>query len=254
MPMHAVISDIHANLEALKAVLADIDTTGADEIVCLGDIVGYGPDPEACLDLTAERCSVVLCGNHDYAVLYGARDFNPVAEEAVRFHQELLVPRVGASEQRMKRWDFLRGLRARYEIGDMLYLHGSPRNPIHEYILEADVRWGLERKLREAFDKIERICFIGHTHRPGIITEALDFTAPEALENQRYEVTEGKAIINVGSVGQPRDGNPRACYATVDEEGVTFHRVEYDFAVTQQKINACGRLDTSLGDRLEEGR
>ena len=254
MDTHAVISDIHANLEALKAVLADIEERGIDEIVCLGDVVGYGPDPEACLDLVAETCSIVLCGNHDYAVLYGPRDFNPVAEDAAMFHQELLVPKMGCSEQRLKRWEFLRNLPARYEIGDVLYLHGSPRNPIHEYILESDVRWGLERKLREAFDKTKKICFIGHTHRPGIITEDLVFTAPDSLEDGRYDYPEGKAIINVGSVGQPRDRDVRSCYVTVDDDGANFRRVEYDYAVTQQKINLCGRLDTSLGDRLAEGR
>ena len=251
--MYAVISDIHANLEALTAVLADIDSKGIDEIICLGDVVGYGPDPELCLDRVRERCSQCLCGNHDYALLYGARDFNPVAEEAVAYHQELLVPRAGASDTKIQRWEFLRGMMARYEKGDCLYVHGSPRNPIHEYILESDVRWGLERKLREALDKTPRICFIGHTHRPGVITEALDFLAPDS-EGYRYEFGEGKALVNVGAVGQPRDGDSRSCYVTVDETGVAYHRVEYDFCTTQQKIDATGRIDASCGDRLEEGK
>lgn len=251
--MQAVISDIHANLEALEAVLADIDSKDIAKIVCLGDVVGYGPDPEACLDLVAKRTEPCLCGNHDYAVLYGARDFNPVAEDVVLFHQELLVPRGGASEDRVQRWEFLRGLIARYEDEDHLYVHGSPRNPIHEYILESDVRWGLERKLREAFAKTRRICFIGHTHRPGVITEALDFQRPDALGG-RYAFGEGKAIVNVGSVGQPRDGDSRACYVTVDEDSVTYHRVEYDVATTKGKIEACGRIDMSCAERLAEGR
>lgn len=254
MDTHAIISDIHANLEALEAVLADIDTQGIERIICLGDIVGYGADPEACIDLVAQRCSVVLCGNHDYAVLYGARDFNPVAEEAVLYHQEVLVPRVGAPEERMKRWEFMRGLQARHEDEDFLYLHGSPRNPIHEYLLESDVRWGLERKIREAFDRVEHICFIGHTHRPGIITEDIEFITPESLEESRYVFTEAKAIINVGSVGQPRDRDQRACYVVVDAEGCTYRRTEYDLELTQTKINTCGRLDVSLSDRLGEGR
>jgi len=138
--MHAVISDIHANLEALEAVLADIDSKGIAKIVCLGDVVGYGPDPAACLGLVATRTEPCLCGNHDYAVLYGARDFNPVAEDVVVYHQELLVPRAGSAEDGIRRWEFLRGLIARYEDEDCLYVHGSPRNPIHEYILESDVR------------------------------------------------------------------------------------------------------------------
>ncbi len=254
MDQHAVISDIHANLEALKAVLAHIDQQGIEEIVCLGDIVGYGPDPLACLDLVAERCSVVLCGNHDYAVLYGARDFNPAAEEAIAYHQELLLPRMDAGPAKKKRWDFLRNLPARYEIGDILYVHGSPRNPIHEYILESDVRWGLEHKLREAFDKVKHLCFIGHTHRPGIVTEDLDFIPAEDLTNGRFLFTESKAIINVGSVGQPRDRDPRCCYVTVDAEGCTYHRVDYDYTVTQTKISMSGRIDMSLAERLEEGR
>lgn len=251
--MYAVVSDIHANLEALTAVLSHIEGQGVDQIICLGDIVGYGPDPEACIDLVMERCAVCLCGNHDYAVLYGARDFNPVAEEAVEYHQERLLPRSGASEDKLRRWDFLRGLMARYETEDALYVHGSPRNPIHEYILESDVRWGLERKLREAFEKTKRICFIGHTHRPGVVTEHLEFVAPETNDN-RYELADLKAIINVGSVGQPRDLDPRACYVTVDETTVNYHRVEYDYSITAQKIFATSRIDMSCGDRLEEGR
>lgn len=251
--MQAVISDIHANLEALQAVLADIDGQKIEDIVCLGDVVGYGPDPEACVDLIMERCAVCLCGNHDYAVLYGPRDFNPVAEEAVIFHQELLVPGAGATDEQMRRWEFLRGLVARYEKDDFLYVHGSPRNPIHEYILESDVRWGLERKLREAFDKTKRICFIGHTHRPGVVTEALEFLDP-AMIGGRYEFGEDKAIVNVGSIGQPRDANPQACYVTVDDEGATYRRVSYEVEVTRQKIEATGRIDVSCGGRLLEGR
>lgn len=251
--MQAVISDVHANLEALQATLADIDSKQIEDIVCLGDIVGYGPEPEACVDLVMERCSVCLCGNHDYAVLYGARDFNPVAEEAVIYHQERLVPRADASDEAKSRWEFLRGLIARYEHEDFLYVHGSPRNPIHEYILESDVRWGLERKLREAFDKTKRICFIGHTHRPGVVTDALEFLDPSMFDG-RYEFGESKAIVNVGSVGQPRDGDARACYVTVDETGVTYQRVPYDVMVTQHKIEVTGRIDVSCGERLAEGR
>jgi len=251
--MFAIISDIHANLEALNVALADIDSRGAEEIICLGDIVGYGPDPEECVDVVRERCSICLMGNHDYAVLFGAEGFNPAAEEAVNYHRERLMPQAESSDTKKNRWEWLRMLPARIERDEFLFVHGSPRNPIHEYVLESDVKWGFIKKIEAMFAEVKRYCFVGHSHRPAVLTEDLQFLRVEEIDN-RYELGEKKAIINVGSVGQPRDNDRRACYVTVEEERVVYHRLEYDYGLTQTKITATGRLDPSCGDRLAEGR
>lgn len=251
--MFAIISDIHANLEALNVVLSDIEPQGAEEILCLGDIVGYGPDPEECIDIVRERCSVCLMGNHDHAVLFGAEGFNPAAEEAVNYHRERLMPQPESSGAKKDRWEWLRMLPSRHERDDFLFVHGSPRNPISEYVLESDVKWGFVSKLESMFAVVKHHCFVGHSHRPGIVTEDLRFLRAEEIDNV-YDLPEQKSIINVGSVGQPRDKDSRACYVTIEEGQVLYHRLEYDYGLTQTKIAATGRLDASCGDRLAEGR
>src|SRR5688572_4295788 len=139
MPVIALISDLHANLPALKAVLADIDRLGeVERIYCLGDVVGYGPQPVECFDLVASRCSLVLMGNHEHAVLYGSYGFHPAAKRAVDWTRETLqkLPVLG---QRRALWHLIENLPTRHEIGDVLLVHGSPRDPVMEYVLESDL-------------------------------------------------------------------------------------------------------------------
>lgn len=252
--MYAIISDVHANLEALEAVLKDIDLHGIKDIINLGDVVGYGPDPEACIDLVRKRCLVNLSGNHEYAILFGfAEAFNQVAEEAVAYHRERLEATDDSPQEKKDRWRFLKMMPSRYMRGDAFFVHGSPRNPQHEYIMEADVLWGLERKLRDIFAKFEHVLFVGHTHRPGVIGEDMKFHAPTD-QNDRFVIGPRKLIVNVGAVGQPRDGDIRACYVTHEDNVVRFHRVPYDYQKTQAKVACTGRLDPSIGDRLAQGR
>lgn len=249
----ALISDIHGNWEALEAVLADIRANGITEIVCLGDIIGYGPNPCECLDEVMRRCKFTILGNHDQAALFDPDGFNPVALQAVYWTREQLES-VGSMSDINRRWDFLGELPRTQSEGDFLFVHGSPREPTNEYVFPEDVY--NQRKMDTLFDRIPKYCFQGHTHIPGIFTVAGEFISPEEC-NYEYQLTDEKAMCNVGSVGQPRDNDPRACYAILcNENGVSikYRRVEYAIGDTAQKIYDIPSLDNMLGDRLRTGR
>lgn len=176
----AIISDIHGNLEALKTVLADIDRRQVDEIVCLGDILGYGPDPLECVDLVAERCSWSLLGNHDYAVLYEPTNFNKAAKEAAYWTRTRLDEAAEKDpESGNRRLDFLNRIRPRVRYRDLyICVHGSVRKPINEYLFETDVtndRVKIQDVFRRIDDEVQLgdtkvcgRCLVGHTHVPGI--------------------------------------------------------------------------------------
>ncbi len=254
--MIGVFSDVHANREALSEVLEALLGLNPDKLICLGDIVGYGPDPEWCVDAVQGACDVVLCGNHDSALIYGASEFSAAAEWALNYHRGLLMPRTdppGSVPQRQRRWEFLKGLPARYAEDELLFVHGSPRNPTSEYLREADVRLGLIRKLTENFELLNWLGFVGHTHRPGVITGEFMFLKPEDLGDVYRAEPGKKAIINVGSVGQPRDGDPRATFVTIEGPEVRYHRVPYDVEKTVRKIEDSGGLDPEMAERLRTG-
>ncbi len=246
----ALISDIHGNLEALTAVLADVKSEGASEIYCLGDIIGYGPNPRECID-EVMQLDFCLLGNHDQGALFDPEGFNSGAERAIFWTRDQLEDPRGKREQNAARWDFLGELpRNRREDG-RLFVHGSARNPLNEYVFPEDIY--NQRKMEKIFGLIERNCFQGHTHVPGVFTEGLRFFAPDEIDYQ-YQLSEEKTMINVGSVGQPRDGDSRACYVILEGDLVRFRRVEYEFEKTIQKIYDIPELDNFLGDRLREGR
>ena len=257
--MIAIISDIHSNLAALEAVLADIDARRCSRILCLGDAVGYGPNPSECVDLL-RRCDVMVMGNHDEAIFQSRKteEFNLRAEMALEWTREALAK--GPEDEVAARFAFLREAPEHREIevdGTPLYLvHGSPRRPLREYIFPRDVR--NRQKMQAIFELVPRLCFVGHSHVPGIYSEDLSYTHPSGLEFLKiYHFEDGeKAVVNVGSVGQPRDSDPRACYVTLTDEAdaVVFRRVKYDIERTREQIYATNGLDNSLGDRLVEGR
>lgn len=264
--MFAIVSDIHANLEALAAVFERIEAEGVDDVVCLGDVVGYGPDPETCIDWVRERCRFTVRGNHDDAVIGEATDFNPIARRVVEGTRQLLKPGLFASAVKRERWNFLRDLEPVRREGRTLYVHGSPRDPIKEYVMRTDVVFAPE-KLRDIFDRIDRVCFVGHTHQPGVFVEvrrggrrSYEHYAPDEIEGGRFPLGDGKALVNVGSVGQPRDQDPRSCFVFVEEDdegrpsAVRFERVPYDFRVTMEKIRAIPWIDNLCATRLEIGR
>lgn len=249
--LKAIISDIHSNLEALQAVLADIRKRGISDIICLGDIIGYGPNPKECIDL-AKRFSFNILGNHDEAALWAesVESFNPVARAAVEWTRQQLEDSKDRT-QNTKRWDFLGELQRTYRENSALYVHGSPRKPVREYVFPEDIANRV--KMQDIFSKVDHVCFIGHSHMPGIFTEDMSFKPPQEVFNT-YEIDSRKTIINVGSVGQPRDGDTRACYVVLEGSRVEFVRVQYGFEDTMKKIYTISELDNFSADRLAEGR
>jgi diadenosine tetraphosphatase ApaH/serine/threonine PP2A family protein phosphatase len=242
----AVISDIHSNRHALEAVLGAVDAAEVDEIWCLGDMVGYGAEPDACTALIRERSSVCLAGNHDLAVL-AALDistFSEAAAAAVEWTRE----NVGEATL-----EFLASLEPVASKSGIGLFHASPRDPVWEYVLSADqAEAGFEAQE-------ERIGLIGHSHialffcrTPGVRGYA---QGAQATDGTEVEIGEGDWLLNPGSVGQPRDGDPRAAWLELDTEAWTarYHRVEYDIEGAAAAIRAAGLPDL-LAERLGVGR
>lgn len=237
----AILSDVHANAEALRAVLDDIDRRNVRSIVCLGDSVGYGAEPSECLDLLFESCAVMIAGNHDLAATGRLEDsrFSAFARNAVQYARRLLTP-----PQREK----LAGLPAEDAFGELLLVHASPANPDeYPYIRDVDLAG-------ETFDGRDfRIACYGHTHVPLVFAKTsagVSLTMSPRVELAR----DGHYLINCGSVGQPRDQDPRASYAVFDSDArvATFHRVPYDTERASAKIREAG-LPEQLGTRLLVG-
>jgi diadenosine tetraphosphatase ApaH/serine/threonine PP2A family protein phosphatase len=258
----ALISDIHGNLEALQAVLADIDRQKVDAVACLGDVVGYGPNPCECVKLVRDRCGFVLLGNHDQGALFDPDGFNVGAERAIRWTRSQLEHHDSSPRNSADRlMDWLGELPRVHTEGRQLFVHGSARRPLDEYVFPEDIYNPL--KMEHIFELVGRYCFQGHTHIPGVFTVAPEFESPAigaGQEEWRRTLPEPKAMVNVGSVGQPRDGDPRASYVIVesappgDEVVVRFRRIPYPAETTCRKIHAIADLDNYLGDRLLQGR
>jgi diadenosine tetraphosphatase ApaH/serine/threonine PP2A family protein phosphatase len=241
---YAVFSDVHANMEALDAVLADAGRRSPDAYVCLGDIVGYGPDPNECVERVRALGAAAIAGNHDRAAggLFDPEAFSPLARAAIEW-----TARVLTAEHRA----YLAALPERLETPAFLAVHGSPRDPVEEYLLTLPQALAI-------FVEIEfRVCLVGHTHIPGLFVRSrsghvrAQDLAPEAPVRL---VATSRYIMNGGSVGQPRDGDPRAAYLIYDTGGrsVTLHRVQYAVAATQAKMRARG-LPALLWRRLAAG-
>jgi len=271
-PLTALISDLHANWPALQVALADARERGATRVVCLGDVIGYGARPIECLDRVIELCSeraaehgfapgFCLQGNHEEALLGSGVDFNPNARRAIDWTRDELQ---GAGDRARTHayWDFLGGLEPlRIEDGAM-YAHGSPHGPVREYLLPRDARDGAKmaanfRAMRE-LDPGDKalVCFVGHSHVPGIFYEDGRFYRPKSTEGP-YDLgvsAQCRAIVNIGSVGQPRDGDPRLSYALFDGWRLSFVRAAYDVALAQEHIRAVSLLPAYLADRLAAGQ
>jgi diadenosine tetraphosphatase ApaH/serine/threonine PP2A family protein phosphatase len=245
----AVITDIHSNLPALEAVLDDIDAHGVDRVWCLGDVVGYGADPDACADLVRERCEVCLVGNHDLAVL-GALDiaaFSETAAEAVEWTR-------GKIDERTT--EFLAGLDPDGLRDGVALFHASPRDPVWEYVLS------LEQAHACMSIQPEPVALIGHSHvslffrQPENGGSPADTVGSQADGGSRLDLGEGgRWLINPGSVGQPRDGDPGAAWLELDPEAGTaiFHRLPYDIDRAASAIAEAG-LPKRLADRLYVGQ
>ena len=229
----AILSDIHANLEALTAALAEVDVRGADAVVCLGDVVGYGPDPGPCLDIIRERCGAVVLGNHDEAVAFDrGLEFLPRdGKKAALLHQRLLT-------EDQKAW--LQSLPLKLVGHGATLTHAAPLEP------ETWPRLGSFAELQAQFTAFETdVCFVGHSHRPAIVADKVGVL--RLRRGHRY-------LIDVGSVGQPRDRDPRLCFGLFDTEAFTFEhvRAHYDVERTAIKIREA-KLPKDLASRLRRG-
>lgn len=238
---YAVISDVHGNIEALNAVLKGIKDKNIREIIFLGDAVGYGPDPEECVGILNSECSAMLAGNHDWAVL-GLTDieyFNPDAKASILWTRERLSREAIST---LKTFVISKEI----ENKKILLVHSTPKEPeAWHYLLTL---WDAEINFHY-FDN--RICLIGHSHQPFII-ERLPSGEMITYKDRAMLVNENRYIINVGSVGQPRDRDPRACYAVIDEGSANIYRVQYDIEKTQSKMRMHG-LPLPLINRLAIG-
>jgi predicted phosphodiesterase len=240
----AVISDVHGNRQGFEAVLDDIAATGADEIWCLGDLVGYGADPDACVELARDHVAVCLAGNHDLAVTgeIPMEDFSRGAQLAARWTAATMAP---------DNLEFLKQLRPEGVQDAIGLYHASPRDPIWEYVLSA-----LLAELCMSTQR-HRICLIGHSHVALSFTRASGEVATG--ESRRggtvLDVSAEEWLLNPGSVGQPRDGDPRAAWLLLDgdEQTATYHRTRYDVPAAAAAIRAAG-LPDSLAERLEYGQ
>ena len=246
----AILSDIHGNLEALEAVVEDMAGQDVDEIICLGDIVGYGPNPLECIDQVMHFDKCIL-GNHDQGALFDPEGFSSGAEQAIFWTRKQLETVQGNAGDQHRRWNFLATLPRTLQQEELLFVHGSPRNPLNEYVFPEDIY--NKQKLQRIFNLVPQYCFQGHTHVPGIFTDSNQFLCPEDID-LRYELGDQKVMVNVGSVGQPRDLNPDACYLLIDDRQLEYRRVAYPVQVTAEKIFAIDALDDFLGKRLQEGR
>ncbi len=247
----AILSDIHANLEALLAVREDLRGEGiADaDVVNLGDIIGYGAGPRECL----KECmgfGLNLLGNHEEAVLFYPEDLSPTARRAANWTKGELNHARHPREETEALWDFIAGLDPRATRGTTLYIHASPRHPTRDYVFPADAQDAEKR--REIFAGVSRWGFNGHTHVPGVLTESGHWLKPADIEF-RFKLGREKCLINVGSVGQPRDSDSRASYVIVDGEEVRFRRVPYDVPRAMERIRKSG-LPAKLAERLKLGR
>jgi predicted phosphodiesterase len=230
--MQAIISDIHSNIEAFEAVLADIKSQEISDIVCLGDLIGYGPNPIECIKLAIQNNITCIYGNHEAALFQKETRFNPRAQQALNWTKRVLQKSMAEPGIR----DFLKNLTYEIRTDKLVYAHGSPRDNTTEYLIRSDDFFQLKPEVKETlkqnFALIDQVGFTGHTHIPCVCTDKFYLVHPSWQDYQPYPILWGtKTLINAGSVGQPRDNDNRACYVIFDgKKDITHRRVEYAVA------------------------
>lgn len=252
----AILADIQGNLEALDAVLEDALAQECARIVGLGSTMGYGPDPEACLDRMSEVAAWCLLGYQEWCVL--KLHENPKrnwGEESLRLSTWLLNrlrPGDGGDLRPVRRWKWMQELEGSREEGDILFVHGTPHHPALGFITP-ERAVSDPKRLRAAFERVSRVAFAANTHIPMFLEEGkIPIVPPEEIKSWRLG-SNVRTWISAGSVGQPRDGNPKACYMILDGDHVMIRRVAYDFEATAAKMRRLPEVAGHAG-RLALGR
>ncbi len=240
---YAIFSDVHSNLQAFQSVLQEIEKLHVDKRLFLGDIVGYGANPNETMDMLNTAADVMLAGNHDFAAvdMTDIANFNPHAREAILWTKDVLAP---------SHKEFLKGLPVYTVVDNLTLAHSSPKEPL---------MWHYIFNIFDAIENFEHfntnLCFIGHSHHP-VVIERNSEGKTNASKDQFIQLNSAsRYIINVGSVGQPRDRNPKACFIIYDSGNMTieFKRVQYDIAAAQEKMRKEG-LPDYLIERLTYGK
>ncbi len=268
-PLTAILSDLHSNLPALVTAIRDARARGVRRYVCCGDVIGYGARPRECLKLVMTLCvpgardvetgapledGLCLLGNHEHALLHSPEDFNPKARAAIEWTRDALN---GGEDRELRyaMWDFLSAIEPAAVDELAMYAHGSPRDPVREYLLPRDIE--NHAKMDACFAAMQRdVCFVGHSHVPAIYYEDHEYFLPKGTAGPYdLDLRPGhRAIVNVGSVGQPRDGDNRLSYVVFDGREITFVRLEYDHELAARQIRAEAQLPDYLAERLAIGR
>jgi predicted phosphodiesterase len=247
----AVVSDIHSNLDALLAVLDDFDEAQVEKVYCLGDLVGYGAHPLEVIDIAMQDFEWVLRGNHDDAVTYKIpKYFNQTAAQAVYWTRDRLKPKKYSRPHAVERWEFMRKkLRDKEVVGDMAFGHGT-LDSYFKYVDSAKHA----AQVFESMSNKTKILFIGHTHIPGVWEKT-----PTGMNYYKFsdenlpQLRNNPLIINVGSIGQPRDGDTRACYLVVEGDSIFYRRVSYDLDMAVKAVHRRVGLPNECGNRLRFG-
>ena len=258
MTVQAILSDVHGNLEALTAVKEHMESLTLidpiEEIICVGDLVGYGPNPIECIYLADEMGMKITMGNHELGLFQSIDGFNKIAKRAAMWTRSIIKRHM--KEPVVEK--YLKNLPDEIRTERVVYIHGSLRGSTKEYLIKRDDLFELKPEVRESlkinFDLIDEVGFTGHTHIPYICNDDFYLVHPEWSDYEPYDIFwTTKTLVNVGSVGQPRDGDTRACYVIFDGKTITHHRVEYDLQTTVKKINKIPKLDERLAKRLQRG-
>ncbi len=275
---YAIISDIHNNLPAFRAVLEDIERQNIDKICCLGDLLGYGPNPLECVELLLElhdnkRLAFYIPGNHDQACMLDPHGFNPMAEKAILWTRKQLERERGKRNAEFAQFMYYKQVDRYKRVGELLFVHGSPWHCLNEYVFEDDVE-NIDKMFR-LFSAVKKtyqakFCFMGHTHVPGVFVNNMNdglyeyhsYKEIHEKYGDRFKLGEESLMINIGSVGQPRDNDPRCCYVVLNYEPngvdnfVEYRRVEYDVEETVRAFQSVEELaDVKfLWERIRVGR
>ena len=247
--MIAIIAAIHGNLEALQTVLEDIAKRNINTIYCLGDIIGYGPNPRECIEIVRDHCKFSLIGDFEENILFSSRFYKPgtVLEKTINWIRDQLN-KEHQEQQNDQLWNFIGNLQQKVYHNNCLHVHGSPRS-CRESINSLNFK-----QLKFNFSRFGscKVCFCGGSHIPGVFTEEYQYHYAANINNTfRLSVIE-KQVIDVGSVGKPHDGDTRACYVIFDGKSIQWIRVQYNIEETIQQIHNCS-LSNTIVDNLRKG-